>query len=82
MEIQGIRTLLTANMGGVIEKLTEEINNLTGIDAVSVIISVHILSLIKWFDNAAKYERLTEKTQALEKATIDGMQPLRRIVLY
>lgn len=67
--MQGIRSLLTNTLDGMLEKLTEVISNLAGINTISVIIvislTIHILPL-KWFDNNVKDEKLTENIQALE----------------
>lgn len=77
--MQGIRSLLTDTLDGILEKLTEEISNLAGINTISVIIvislTIYILPL-KWFDNNVKTEKLTGNIQTLE----DNMQAFQIVM--
>lgn len=41
---------------------------------------LYILSLKEWFDNYAKYEKLSDKIQTFERLMVDKMQVLKRLI--
>lgn len=73
IRMQGFRTLPGSKMDALeTEKMNKRIVKLPGIDImlfVTIIsLLIHVLSLTKWFDNSAKYEKLTDKIQYLERS--------------